>query len=179
MYSWKVLCNIYFQFQTIPSGIGQLTYLTNLDLKDNGLSGYVPTELFNLTNLVKLDLSYNVNYDGNCTRFDGTEKDIPISFGLEGMILDSNIGRLENLQDIDLTDNYFSGSICESDNRPSVYHLCQYSPLFDLLLSSSPRYCQVEATWYVSILSPSTLNQCILNRLTFLFSCAYLYRSLV
>jgi len=82
-----------------------------LDLKDNGLSGYIPDELFNLTKLVKLNLSYNANGGDNCTRFDGTEEEIPISFGLEGMILDSNIGRLEYLQDIDLTDNYFSGSI--------------------------------------------------------------------
>ncbi len=82
-----------------------------MDLKDNGLGGNIPEEFFNLTNLVKLDLSYNANNGDNCTRSDGTEQQRPLSFGFEGNILESNIGRLQLLLDIDLTDNYFSGSI--------------------------------------------------------------------
>ncbi|KAL7468046.1 hypothetical protein ACHAXS_008276 [Conticribra weissflogii] len=112
-------------YGTLPSAIGKLNYLTNMDLKDNALSGFIPDELFNLTSLEKLDLSYNTNYGGNCTRVDGSVQDIS-SDGLEGKILDSNIGRLTHLQDVDLTNNYFSGSICEfSDslmNQSSGYH---------------------------------------------------------
>jgi len=43
----------------IPSEIGNLTNLTWLDLGNNGLTGSIPPEIGNLTNLTHLNLRYN------------------------------------------------------------------------------------------------------------------------
>ena len=43
----------------IPSEIGQLTNLVTLKLHYNELTGSIPPEIGNLTSLVKLDLRYN------------------------------------------------------------------------------------------------------------------------
>ena len=43
----------------IPSEIENLTNLTNLDLSHNQLTGEIPSEIYNLTNLTNLDLSHN------------------------------------------------------------------------------------------------------------------------
>lgn len=96
-------------YQTIPTEFGLLSNLMYLDFKDNGLSGYIPDSFFDLKSLVRLDLSYNVNYDSNCTGSNGDIFEIPISFGIEGTILEDKIENLRYLMDIDLTDNYFSG----------------------------------------------------------------------
>ena len=44
---------------TIPTDLGDLTSLTELDLYSNQLTGQIPTELGNLSNLTGLDLSGN------------------------------------------------------------------------------------------------------------------------
>ncbi|XP_078152854.1 receptor-like protein EIX2 [Carex rostrata] len=44
---------------TIPTDIGNLTNLVQLDLRDNNLNGTIPTDIGNLTNLVQLDVSGN------------------------------------------------------------------------------------------------------------------------
>mmetsp|Transcript_8965 Transcript_8965/g.18658 ORF Transcript_8965/g.18658 Transcript_8965/m.18658 type:complete len:745 (-) Transcript_8965:194-2428(-) len=98
-------------FGTIPTEFGLLSNLMYLDFKDNGLSGYIPDSFFDLKSLVRLDLSYNANYDSNCTGSNGEIFEVPISFGIEGTILEDKIENLRYLMDIDLTDNYFSGTI--------------------------------------------------------------------
>eukprot|EP00268_Persea_americana_P065209 TRINITY_DN8669_c0_g1_i1.p1 TRINITY_DN8669_c0_g1~~TRINITY_DN8669_c0_g1_i1.p1 ORF type:complete len:1062 (+),score=128.23 TRINITY_DN8669_c0_g1_i1:307-3186(+) len=46
-----------FYPSTIPSGLGQLTNLTHLDLSNSGFLGQIPLEISSLTKLISLDLS--------------------------------------------------------------------------------------------------------------------------
>ena len=48
----------YFYPNPIPSGLGQLTSLTHLDLSHSYFSGQIPLEISSLTKLISLDLSY-------------------------------------------------------------------------------------------------------------------------
>ena len=74
---------------TIPSVLGLLTSLEQLDLQGNELTGSIPGELVNLNNLQRLDLDYNQ---------------------LTGA-LPSWLGNLGNLQILDLNDNLLTGEI--------------------------------------------------------------------
>ena len=86
----------------IPSEIGNLTNLTNLNLSFNELTGEIPTEIGNLTNLESLNLDYNY---------------------LTGEI-PSSIGNLTNLTYLLLSDNQLTGEIpSEIGNLTNLYHL--------------------------------------------------------
>ena len=74
---------------TIPSLLGQLTSLTDLQLSLNQLSGTIPAELWQLKNLTSLDLGGNL---------------------LSGELPD-DISQLEKLKVLDLHGNLISGSI--------------------------------------------------------------------
>ena len=74
---------------SIPTELGNLTNLTHLNLSDNRLSGSIPTELGNLTNLTRLGLSSN---------------------SLSGSI-PTEIGNLTNLTLLDLSRNSLSGCV--------------------------------------------------------------------
>ncbi|XP_050207860.1 receptor-like protein 33 [Mercurialis annua] len=50
-----------FRSSPIPSRIGNLSSLTHLNLSFSGFSGLVPPQLFNLSNLVSLDLSSDIS----------------------------------------------------------------------------------------------------------------------
>jgi hypothetical protein len=72
--------------------------------------------------LVHLDLSWQSNNHDNCTTSDGRvieplyqmgDPDNDINYGLEGKFLEQ-IGRLENLQYINLDHNSFDGTISQS-----------------------------------------------------------------
>jgi len=65
---------------TIPRELGNLSNLMRLDLYSNKLTGTIPTELVNLSHLTRLDLSYN---------------------GLTGSI-PSELGNLTNLESLSL-----------------------------------------------------------------------------
>ena len=74
---------------SIPAELGNLTELTELYLNDNALHGQIPSELGNLASLEKLYIQSN---------------------GLSGPI-PSSLGNLTNLESLELRDNRLSGSI--------------------------------------------------------------------
>ncbi|MCH2406317.1 MAG: leucine-rich repeat domain-containing protein, partial [Nitrosopumilus sp.] len=77
---------------SIPSEICNLTNLTELNLSNNQFTGSFPSEIGNLTNLEILDLSRNSIYGS-----------IP-----------SEIGNLTNLTGLDLGGNELTGEILDS-----------------------------------------------------------------
>jgi len=101
---------------SIPPEIGNLTNLTYLNLGYNQLTGEIPPEIGNLTNLTSLYLFYN--------ELTGS---IPPNIGnltnLERLIINNNqltgsippeIGNLTNLTDLELQNNQLTGEIPES-----------------------------------------------------------------
>jgi len=97
----------------LPSEIGNLTNLKELLASGDNLQGDLPPSVGNLTDLIKINLSRN--------DFSGT---LPPEWGnlvnLEELILTNNniegsipteIGNLTNLKDLELIENLFSGSI--------------------------------------------------------------------
>ncbi|XVF65298.1 hypothetical protein PTKIN_Ptkin09bG0237100 [Pterospermum kingtungense] len=103
----------------LPESIGNLKFLTTLDLGFCKFSGQIPSSVANLTNLVKLDLSAN-NFNGSIPPFHG--------FGvpnLAHLILDwnqlsgpihSSLFALPSLQTLRLTGNKLVGEIGEFPN---------------------------------------------------------------
>lgn len=109
--------------QTIPPELGKLKYLEQLDLSWNGLNGIFPEEIFDVTSLVNLNVGYQWN-DWNCTRSDGRLVEImyimgdsenDVNYGLYGSIIDSRIGQLQNLRELTIAENSFSGQIGKKD----------------------------------------------------------------
>ena len=98
----------------IPTEIGNLTQLTKLTVTGNqGLSGNIPIEIGNLTQLTDLDLNFN-NLSGNIPTEIGnltqlTNLDLG-SNALSGSI-PTEIGNLSNLIYLDLSGNQLSGTI--------------------------------------------------------------------
>ena len=97
----------------IPSEIGQLTNLATLKLHYNELTGSIPPEIGNLTSLVKLDLRYN-NLSGSIP----TEvwslislKELRIQKNQLSGTIPSAIGNLTELTHLYLYGNQFTGSI--------------------------------------------------------------------
>jgi len=98
---------------TIPSDIGNLTDLQELELDRNQLNGTIPTDIGNLTNLQELELDRNhligtIPTDiGNLTNLQVLELD---RNQLNGAI-PTEIGNLINLQVLDLNRNQLNGKI--------------------------------------------------------------------
>jgi hypothetical protein len=98
---------------SIPSQIGLLTSLTDLDLFNNALSGSIPSQIVLLTSLTDLDLSMNAltgsipSQIGLLTSLTGLGLS---TIALTGSI-PSQIGLLTGLTGLDLSMNALTGSI--------------------------------------------------------------------
>ncbi|XP_042011090.1 receptor-like protein EIX2 [Salvia splendens] len=97
----------YFGGNPIPDFIGSMKQLQQLFLKGCNLSGIVPSQLKNLTNLQSLDLSQN-NFEGPVPGFFGSMKQLQQLF-LRGSkftgIVPPQLGNLTNLRVLDLSYN--------------------------------------------------------------------------
>lgn len=90
----------------------------SLILALNRLSGYVPDELFNLSSLAQIELSWQSenlpdSVHRKCLLRNGRPGNPSYnddSLGLEGALLET-IGSLQQLKKIDICGNYFSGGI--------------------------------------------------------------------
>ncbi len=98
---------------TIPAEIGDLTNLQTLNLSYNQLSGDIPTTIGNLDTLQKISLSYNqLSGDipttiGNLTML----KDLELYNNQLSGNIPATIGNLDSLQTLDLSYNHLSGDI--------------------------------------------------------------------
>ncbi|ESR59470.1 hypothetical protein CICLE_v10014554mg [Citrus x clementina] len=97
----------------IPSEIGALSKLEDLDLYDNSLPGTIPAEIGSLRNLLKLDLTNNI-LNGSIPLEFGNLKDLD-ELRLQGNKLDglipSSVGNLTNLTSLNLSLNQISGRL--------------------------------------------------------------------
>jgi len=122
---------------TIPSGIGNLTNLENLDVSQNQITGTIPVEISQLTNLYSLNLSLNnlsgsipteialltnLNYlylnrnqlTGNIPPEIGNLEKLIILYLFSNQLtgpIPTEIGKLTNLLNLSLGSNQLSGSI--------------------------------------------------------------------
>nr|XP_027120481.1 receptor-like protein 18 [Coffea arabica] len=100
----------------IPSTIGQLRELTELNLNLNGFNGTIPSSLWRLSELKSLDLSYNP-LSGELRDIHFAKltqlKELRLSSTLLALNPDIN-KTLDILRIVDLSDNHFNGSIPDS-----------------------------------------------------------------
>ncbi|XP_057446827.1 receptor-like protein 7 [Lotus japonicus] len=103
-------------FGTLPHSIGNVRYLSELDLSRCQFNGTLPNSLSNLTELTYLDLSGN-QFTGPLPSFGMAKKlsyiDMSLN-GLSGAIPSSHFEALHNLVRIDLSQNSITGSIPSS-----------------------------------------------------------------
>jgi hypothetical protein len=98
---------------TIPAELGDLTNLSYLSLYENNLTGTIPAELGNLTNLSHLTLEDNA-LTGSIPPELGSLTNLAYIYlrnnGLTGTI-PAELGNLTNLAGLDLRDNSLTGTI--------------------------------------------------------------------
>ena len=98
---------------TIPSELGNLTELTTLYLDRNTLSGSIPPELGNLTNLIYLRLYYN-SLSGSIPSELGNLTNLTELYLMQNSFsgsIPASFGNLTKLTDLSLADNYLGGTI--------------------------------------------------------------------
>ena len=144
----------------IPSEIGQLTNLVTLKLQYNELTGSIPTEIGNLTSLVKLDLRYN-NLSGSIP----TEvwsltslKELGIQKNQFSGTIPSAIGNLTELTHLYLYGNQFTGSIpAEIGNLINLVKLHLNNNQFTGLIPET--ICNIDMSFYNPYLFDISGNQ--------------------
>ena len=98
---------------TIPIELGNLSNLEWLELDGNRLSGIIPSALGNLTKLTSLRL-YNNSLSGNVPRELGNLSKLDSLFLQSNFLtgrIPSDFGKLESLVTLDLSNNSLSGTI--------------------------------------------------------------------
>ncbi|KAH9328946.1 hypothetical protein KI387_001054, partial [Taxus chinensis] len=103
----------------IPSGIGNLTRLTALDLQDNRFNGTIPSTLSQLPNLERLFMDQN-NLCGTISENFGQAKRLGMLSLSENMLsekIPESLGNLPQLRDLYLNHNQLSGEIPASLGR--------------------------------------------------------------
>jgi len=144
----------------IPSEIGQLTNLATLKLQYNELTGSIPPEIGNLTNLVKLDLRYN-NLSGSIpTEVWSLTSLIELRIQknqLSGTI-PSAIGNLTELTHLYLYGNQFTGSIpAEIGNLINLGKLHLNNNQFTGLIPET--ICNIDMSFYSPYIFDISGNQ--------------------
>ena len=97
----------------IPSNLGDLANLQEMDLSDNHLTGSIPPELGNLANLRKLDLDYNWlrgPIPSELSNLANLERLVLLANQLTGPI-PPELANLANLEQLSLAGNELTGSI--------------------------------------------------------------------
>ncbi|XP_039000804.1 probable LRR receptor-like serine/threonine-protein kinase At4g37250 [Hibiscus syriacus] len=98
---------------SIPSDLGRLEHLRNLDFSNNSLNGSLPVSLFNSTKLRFLDLSNNL-ISGGISETIGTLQNLQFlnlsDNGLSGT-LPATLTTIQNLTVVSFKNNYFSGNL--------------------------------------------------------------------
>ena len=144
----------------IPSEIGQLTNLVTLKLQYNELTGSIPPEIGNLTSLVKLDLRYN-NLSGSIpTEIWSLTSLIELRIQknqLSGTI-PSAIGNLTELTHLYLYGNQFTGSIpAEIGNLINLEKLHLNNNQFTGLIPET--ICNIDMSFYSPYIFDISGNQ--------------------
>ncbi len=98
---------------SIPSALGDLSNLTELDLEANELSGNIPASLGNLSNLTELDLAYNQLSGSIPAQLGSLSKlqELYLYYNELSGSIPATLGNLSNLQELDLDNNQLSSSI--------------------------------------------------------------------
>ncbi|XVF17617.1 hypothetical protein REPUB_Repub10bG0138700 [Reevesia pubescens] len=98
---------------SIPSDLGMIQHLENLDLSNNSLNGSLPFSIFNATQLRFLDLSNNL-ISGGIPETIGSLQNLQIlnlSDNALAGTLPSTLTTIQNLTVVSLKNNYFSGNL--------------------------------------------------------------------
>jgi Leucine-rich repeat (LRR) protein len=138
---------------TIPSTIGQLSSLEDLDLSDNYLIGSIPSTIGQLSSLYSLYLSYN-ELNGTIPSTIGQLSSLYSLYLSDNLLfgtIPSTIGQLSSLEWLDLSNNRLTGivpsSLCQMYNLGELAfggNLLQCYPF--CLRSSSVHYLTVGLT---------------------------------
>lgn len=99
-----------------------MSYLLSLELHVNGLSGSLPSELYNANNLQLLNVAEQYQNSYQCTRSDGTvvntlyaegDSTNGYNYGLQGPVLGVQVSSWQSMKGLHLFDNSFSGTIAD------------------------------------------------------------------
>ncbi|XWS13367.1 hypothetical protein CRYUN_Cryun36dG0031500 [Craigia yunnanensis] len=125
----------------VPESIGNLKFLTNLNLYGCNFSGQIPSSIANLTNLVELDLGFN-NFSGLIPPFHRSGVPnlsyLDLSWNQLSGSIHSSLFTLSSLQTLDLRRNQLVGEIDKFTNATSS--LIEYLGLSNnYLIGSIPK----------------------------------------